>query len=114
MRPARAPAAALAPAPAQTLAPPPGAVLLPQKGDLRELTREEAVRARYSLDAHDSYHERAAFQIATLEMGQEVWEKVKRERIDRGELNTVKDARHMVEADLSNVGNLIGSLLFGD
>lgn len=90
------------------------AVVATPIGELRQLTRAEGVAERYGFDHHDRYQEAAAMQIATLEHGQEVWERVKRERIERGEITDKASFQHAVEADFHNVGNLIGSLLFGD
>ena len=83
-------------------------------GDLRAVTREEAVVDRYKLDASDKYQAAAALQIAQFERGQEIWERVKATRLDRGEIVDGKSAAKAVSADLQNVGTLIGSILFGD
>lgn len=83
-------------------------------GDLRTVTREEAIIDRYRLDASDKYQAAAALQVAQLERGQEIWAKMKRTRLDRGEIVDNASAAKAVTADLQNVGTLIGSILFGD
>lgn len=83
-------------------------------GELRTVTRQEALIDKYHLDASDKYQAGTALAVAELDRAAEVWARTKATRIDRGEIVDGKSAIKTVTADLQNVGSLLGNLLFGE
>jgi hypothetical protein len=83
-------------------------------GELRTVTRQEEIAARYGLDVHNDYERKGADQIEAIDRVAEAWAKHRFQRVERPEFHKANEAVNTVAADLHNVGSLIGNILFGD
>ena len=83
-------------------------------GELRKVSRQEEIAAQYGLDAGNHYEAQGMNQIEAIDRVAEAWARHRFQKVERPEFHTAKEAVSTVAADLHNVGNLLGNLLFGD